>query len=131
MRLALFSLFLFATLTSSLPAGEPEGAPERQKLVGQWRYQDEINNQIAHYQFRPDGTFTGELRHNAEVVRKFEGRWTVENGMILYTYDKDSMNQVGGGARERDRLLRIDDSSYTIEAGDGGQRTYWRVKDKS
>ncbi len=62
---------------------------------------------------------------SSKVVGRSSTSW------LVYTYEKDSVGQVGAGARERDRLIRLDESSYTIEGGDGGQRTYWRVKEKS
>ena len=99
------------------------------KLVGEWRYENEAQNQAARYVFRADDTFTAELFQGGESVRKFTGRWKIEEGMIVYTYETDSLEKVFAGARERDRLIRLDESSYTIEGGDGGQRSYWRVKE--
>jgi hypothetical protein len=123
----LFPLLLLMAL-AAVP-GRAEDAIDPAKLIGEWRHASEEQQQVAHYVFRPDFTFTAELQKDGETQRKFEGRWRIEDGMILYTYDRDSMGQIGGGSRERDRLLRIDESSYTIEGGDGGQRTYWRVKE--
>lgn len=122
-----FLLLLVFSLTALLPLRAEQSA-EEQKLVGDWRYEDAAEKQVANYSFRADGTFTSELHQNGELVRKFEGRWTIEKGMIVYIYETDSIGKVMGGARERDRLERLDESSYTIEAGDGGHRTYWRVK---
>jgi uncharacterized protein (TIGR03066 family) len=96
-------------------------------LVGEWRFEDEQQHVLVSYVFRPNGTFASELRQNGEQVRKLEGLWTLEGDLLVYTYTKDSLGQ-GDGLKERDRLLRIDDSSYTIESGDKAQRTYFRVK---
>jgi hypothetical protein len=117
----ILSLVLFAPCRA-----EPPFDPA--KLVGEWRYENEPQNQVARYVFGADGTFTAELFQGGESVRKFTGRWKIEEGTILYTYETDSVGKVGAGARERDRLIRLDESSYTIEGGDGGQRSYWRVK---
>lgn len=57
-----------------------------------------------------------------------EGKWSVEDGMIVYSFVSDSLNRVASGVVDRDKLVRNDENSYTIIAGDGVQRTYWRVK---
>ena len=101
---------------------------DKQKLlVGEWRFEDEQQHLLVSYVFRSNGTFASELRQNGEQVRKLEGLWTIEGDKLVYTYTKDSLGQ-GDGLKERDRLIRIDDSSYTIESGDKAQRTYFRVK---
>ncbi|MEP6956125.1 MAG: hypothetical protein ABI883_04815 [Chthoniobacterales bacterium] len=125
MRTLLFVVLLSLAL---LPcSGEPAFDPA--KLAGQWRYEDEPQHQTARYVFNADGKFTSELRQGDELLRKFSGQWTIEEGMIVYTYETDSLGKVFAGARERDRLERLDETSYTIEAGDGAHRTYWRVKE--
>ena len=119
----ILSLILFAPCRA-------DSAFDPTKLVGEWRYENEPQNQQARYVFGADGTFTAELLQGGESLRKFTGRWTIEEGMmIVYTYETDSVAKVGPGSRERDRLIRLDESSYTIEGGDGGQRSYWRVKE--
>ena len=128
-RLFFLLCCLLAALLPARAAEPSPGAVDQEKLVGRWRYEDQANSMTAKYEFRQDRTFTAELVQGGEVTRKFEGRWAINEGMIVYTYEKDSINQVQGGARERDRLIRIDDSSYTIEGGDRGQRTYWREKE--
>ncbi|MBA2431046.1 MAG: hypothetical protein H0V56_02895 [Chthoniobacterales bacterium] len=122
---------LWFSLAATVHATEPETAPafDQTKLVGEWRYVDEEAKVEARYVFRADQSYTSELWRDGELARKFEGTWAVEEGMLVYTYLKDSMDQIQTGARERDRLLRIDESSYSIQAGDGGTRTYFRVKE--
>ena len=124
---------------SFVPLGYPQSCPlhplqaqsafDPAKLVGEWRYENEAQNQVARYVFRADDTFTAELFQGGESIRKFTGHWNIEEGMIIYTYETDSLEKVFAGARERDRLIRLDESSYTIEGGDGGQRSYWRMKE--
>ena len=106
---------------------EPPPIDKQKLLVGEWRFEDEQQHILVSYVFRPNGTFTSELRQNDEQVRKLEGLWAIDGEMLVYTYTKDSLGQ-GDGLKERDRLVRIDDSSYTIESGDKAQRTYFRVK---
>lgn len=119
-RLSAVCFLTFAALGPCV--AEPPA--ETSKLAGTWRYQDK--EQVSTYVFHPEGTFNAELRTD-EKVRKFEGLWVIEKGMITYTYKKDSYGRANSVV-ESDRLIRLDESSYTIEAGDGNQRTYWRVK---
>ena len=119
-------LLLLTLLVAILPVRAEEPI-DKKKLLGQWRYEDEQQHVVVSYVFRPDGTFTSEMRQNGEQVRKLEGLWTLEGELLVYTYTNDSLGQ-GDGLKERDRLIRIDDSSYTIESGDKAQRTYFRVK---
>ena len=120
-------LLLLALLVTFLPA-RAEQVIDKQGLVGEWGYKDEPKHILIRYVFRPDGTFTSELRANGEQVRKLEGLWAIDGEMLVYTYTKDSLGQGEPGLQERDRLVRIDESSYTIEAGDNARRTYFRVK---
>jgi hypothetical protein len=119
-------LLLLGLLVVFLPARAQ--SIDKDKLVGQWRYEDAQQHLLVSYVFRPDGTFTSELRQNGELVRKLEGFWAISGEMLVYTYTNDSRGQGQPGLQERDRLIRIDESSYTIEAGDQARRTYWRVK---
>ena len=120
-------LLLLGLLVVFLPVRAAQPI-DKQKLVGEWRYENEQEHVSVSYVFRPDGTFVSELRQNGEQVRKEEGRWAIDGEMLVYTYTKDSRGQMASGLEERDRLIRIDESSYTIEAGDQARRTYWRVK---
>ena len=120
-------LLLLALLVVFLPARAAQSI-DKEKLVGKWRYENEQQHVLVSYVFRPDGTFTSELRQNGEQVRKLEGLWAINGEMLVYTYTNDSRGQGEPGLQERDRLVRIDESSYTIEAGDQARRTYWRVK---
>lgn len=125
-------LFILLTLLlTSLAARSADELPaDAQKLIGHWQYEAQGEAPGARYDFRPDGSFTAELYKGDEVQRTMSGQWKVEEGMIVYTYESDSLSQIASGARERDRLIRVDESSYTIQGGDGGQRTYWRMKEE-
>ncbi len=119
-------VFVAAVLLAAISAAAPEF--DQNKFVGEWRYQDEARHQVASYLFRADGTFTAELRQDGKVVTTMNGRWHVEGATLVYIYSGSGVDQNAIGAREADRLLRFDDNSYTIQARDGNQRTYWRVK---
>ena len=118
---------LLALLIALLPARADQPI-DKQKLVGEWRYENEQEHVVVRYVFRRDGTFVSDLLRNGEQVRKEEGLWKIDGEMLVYTYTKDSRGQMEPGLEERDRLIRIDESSYTIEAGDNTPRTYFRVK---
>jgi hypothetical protein len=120
-------LLLTLTLIPLLPARAEQPTGE-QKLVGEWRYEDDQQHLLVRYVFRSNGTFSSELWRKGELGRKLEGLWAIEGNMLVYIYTSDSRGQGQPGLQERDRLLRIDESSYTIEAGDKAQRTYFRVK---
>ena len=105
-----------------------ELSSEEQKLVGEWRYEDEKQETVAVHIFRADSTYTAELRHRGELQRKFEGLWRIEGDMLVYTYTSDSLDQIPAGESEKDHLVRVTEDSYTIESGDHLHRTYFRVK---
>ena len=98
----------------------------RQSLVGEWRYVDTA--QSCHYIFKGDGLFTGEVTNRTRLVSKFTGRWSVEGHMILYTYISDALGRIPAGATDRDKILSVQKDSFVIEAADGSQRRYSRVK---
>jgi hypothetical protein len=98
----------------------------RQSLVGEWRYVDPV--QSCHYIFNGDGFFTGEVTNRAKLVSKFTGRWSMEGKTILYTYISDALGRIPAGATDRDKILRIQKDSFVIEAADGSQRRYSRIK---
>ncbi len=91
------------------------------KLVGTWRYEGDAR--VATYILVQDGTFAAELREGTNVA-KFTGRWKIADGTIEYTYYEGNAKSV----EDRDKLLRVDETSFTIATSDGQQRTYWRVK---
>jgi hypothetical protein len=98
----------------------------RQSLIGEWRYVDPV--QSCHYDFKGDGLFSGEVSSRAKLVSKFTGRWSVEGHTILYTYTSDALGRIPAGATDRDTLLSIQKDSFVIEAADGSQRRYSRIK---
>lgn len=98
----------------------------RHSLVGEWRYVDSV--QSCHYVFKGNGFFTGEVTYRAKLVSKFSGRWSVEDHTILYNYLTDVLRRIPAGATDRDKLLSIQKDSFVIEAADGSQRRYSRIK---
>jgi len=127
MRPALLLPLLLLLFVAALPS-RAELTPEEQKLVGDWRYESEPGQPVAHCTFRENGTYTAELHKGDELIRRFEGLWRLDGEMIVYTYLRDSLEMISEGAVERDQLIRLTDDYYTIEAGDHVRRTYFRVK---
>jgi hypothetical protein len=95
-------------------------------LVGEWRYEDK--NQSCHYFFESDGTFKGEVIYHAKLVSKFSGRWSVAGDALHYTYAHDALGRIPAGAVDRDKLLTVRKEFFVIEAADGNQRKYLRVR---
>ena len=95
-------------------------------LVGEWRYADKI--QACHYVFDPNGTFHGDVVYHGKTISKFTGRWSVKRDFLLYAYTGDTLNRIPAGATDQDRLLRVEQESFIIEAADGSRRKYLRVR---
>jgi hypothetical protein len=96
------------------------------RLTGEWLYADKI--QSCRYIFERDGTFNGEVFVRAKLVSKFTGRWSVEGRTLLYRYEEDLLGRIPPGALDRDNLLAVQQDSFTIEAADGSQREYRRIR---
>jgi len=95
-------------------------------LAGEWRYKDKI--QSCHYVFNRDGTFRGEVIFQQKLISKFTGRWSVQDDTLRYNYLTDALNRIPAGAIDRDKLLSVQENSFTIEAADGSKRTYSRIR---
>jgi hypothetical protein len=95
-------------------------------LAGEWLYSDA--SQSCRYVFAKDGTFSGEVKANGESVSRFKGRWAVEGDALLYEYTGDALGRIPPGTRDRDKLLKTAQTEFVIEANDGNQRTYRRVR---
>lgn len=113
--------FIFCLLVSC--AGVRSTAPSG--LVGEWRYADRI--QACHYVFNRDGSFEGDVVHREKLVSKFKGRWSVTDGVLLYTYVSDALRKIPVGTTDRDRLLSVQKEFFIIEAADGSRRKYLRL----
>ena len=98
----------------------------RNILAGEWLYSDA--SQSCRYIFAKDGTFTGEVKANGRSVSRFTGRWAVEGDALLYEYTGDALGRIPPGTRDRDKLLKTAKTEFVIQASDGSQRTYRRVR---
>ena len=123
---ALLTVAGLLCLCFSLQAADPQDAAKEPKdaakLAGTWRCETDLR--VATYVFAPNGTFSAELREGKNAA-KFSGKWALTGDTIEYTYYEGNTKTVV----DHDRLVSVDDSSFTIEEADGNQRTYWRVKE--
>jgi hypothetical protein len=118
------SLMMLLTLLLVSCATRPHDAG--MILAGEWLYKDP--GQSCRYVFEKDGTFTGEVTQAGESLSRFRGRWTVEGDALLYEYTGDALGRIPPGTRDRDKLLSTSRQQFVIEASDGSQRTYQRVR---
>lgn len=86
--------------------------------------------QKCQYVFARDGTFHGEVAIGGRTVSQFRGIWNVSDMRLLYRYTGDALGKIPAGATDEDKLLAVSDDAFVIEAGDGSQRRYERVKKK-
>lgn len=117
--LALFSLLVIASCTTT-------GSRTGSKLVGNWRYSDEI--QSCRYSFSPDGSFSGEVTRGRKLVLKFAGQWKMEKQAILYVYLTEARGRIPRGTTDRDQLLELREDSFVIQAANGERRRYVRSR---
>ena len=117
------ALFLFTCLLASCASLPPQ---ERNSLIGEWRYAD--NLQSCRYHFKRDGHFTGEVRLRGKLASKFTGAWEVQGDLLLYKYISDELGRIPAGATDRDKLLSVEKDSFLIEAADGSRRRYSRIR---
>src|SRR5436190_1489067 len=121
MKPVLAALFLL-----SLAACAGVERQRRAELVGHWRYAD--STQSCDYSFKPDGSFTGQVRQRTKVVSNFTGQWAVKGDALLYTYVSDVFGRIPPGATDRDQLLEVRAESFLIKATNGDQRRYRRIQ---
>jgi hypothetical protein len=106
---------------ASVPPPDP-----RARLTGEWLYSDAT--QSCRYVFAKDGSFSGEVKARGTSLSRFTGKWAVERDTLLYEYTGDALGRIPPGTRDRDQLLKIAASEFVIQASDGSQRTYRRVR---
>jgi len=95
-------------------------------LAGEWLYEDPA--QSCRYDFKKDGTFSGEVKQRGETLSRFTGKWGVREGELHYEYTSDALGKIPPGTRDRDKLLKTEPREFVIEASDGSRRTYRRLR---
>ena len=116
---ALFSLLAFASCATI-------DRPNTSQLVGDWRYSDA--SQSCHYSFKPDGSFSGEVTRRSKLVLKFTGQWKIEGNALNYVYLSETFGRIPRGTADRDQLLEVKRDSFLIQAANGEQRRYHRIR---
>lgn len=94
-------------------------------LIGTWRYEDVTR--IAEGTFKKNGTYTSKIIKAGVVTLEIDGKWSLEDGMILYEITKSSEPRIPAGIRDRDRILKLTEDTYIIQAVNGARREYKRV----
>ena len=117
---------LTALLLLSLGACAGIQSHSRSQLIGHWRYSDAT--QSCDYSFRPDGSFSGEVRQRTKIVSRFTGRWTIKGTGLVYTYVNDAFGRIPPGTLDRDELLEVKNGSFVIQAANGDRRRYRRIQ---
>lgn len=113
---------LLILLMTSVAAG---AQPKPAQLVGRWRSSDaHLSCEIT---FAADGTFSGHIDLDREVVSTFAGKWSLSGDKLEYTYTRSSPQNAPLG-HDRDRLIELTKGYYVIEANDGSRRKYLRVR---
>lgn len=118
---ALISLLVFAGCASL--ERRTAGA-----FIGNWLYADEV--QSCRYSFKPDGSFSGDVKYQGKTISSFTGQWHVNQEGLFYTYLSDVFARIPPGARDRDRVLEVRRDSFMIEAANGERRRYRRVRER-
>jgi hypothetical protein len=98
----------------------------RDRIVGEWRYADET--MTCQYVLSSDGRFNGETTLRGRPLSKFTGLWSVEDKTVLYRYTADKLKRIPAGTIDRDKLLKVEKDSFTVEVADGSRRRYVRVR---
>ncbi len=96
------------------------------RLVGEWRYADQV--MTCQNVLGPDGRFHGETTFQGRPLSKFTGHWSVEGETLLYRYTSDKLKRIPAGTIDRDKLVKVEKDSITIEVADGSRRRYVRVR---
>jgi hypothetical protein len=115
----------FISLLSLAACANIESPSWSRRLVGNWRYADQI--QSCRYSFGKDGSFTGQVTLRRKLISQFQGRWSVQGETLLYSYDSDALGRIPAGAIDRDVLLEVKKNSFVIQAANGDRRRYVRI----
>jgi hypothetical protein len=117
--LALFSLLALSSCATV-------DTQKKSELVGDWRYSDQT--QSCHYSFKPDGSFSGEVKHGKRLVLKFTGRWKIKGSALNYVYLTEAFGRIPRRTTDQDQLLELKKDSFLIQAANGERRRYVRVQ---
>jgi hypothetical protein len=119
------AVLVFISLLSLAACTTVDSPSRTRRLVGNWRYTDEVQSCL--YSFVSDGSFTGEVKLRAKLISKFKGRWSIQGQTLLYSYLSDALGRIPAGAIDRDQLLEVKKDFFVIQAANGDRRRYTRM----
>ena len=99
--------------------------PAAEQLVGHWRYLGDTQN--VDYTFKADGTFTGKMTEDGNVVLEISGEWSLDGNKLVYEIKKASPEIIKPGTVDRDKITEITRDYYIIETEYYARRQYSRV----
>jgi hypothetical protein len=119
------AVLVFISLLLSAACTNLESSSPARRLVGDWRYADQI--QSCQYSFKSDGSFTGSVKQRKKLVSKFTGRWSITDQTLHYRYLSDVLGSIPAGATDQDQLLEVKRDHFLIQAANGERRRYVRI----
>ncbi|HWZ95324.1 MAG TPA: lipocalin family protein [Opitutaceae bacterium] len=132
--LVIFSANLFATQSPVQP-GKPDDSTLRKRIVGIWvsSSDDGDNPSIGEAEYRADGivvarNFTDESRQEDSEV--FEGKWKIENGLLIITARRIFPNKSDKFVMTEDHIIYITQEKMCLRAV-GEQTGYCRTRKES
>jgi hypothetical protein len=120
------AVLVFISLLLSAACTNLETPDFARRLVGDWRYADQM--QSCRYSFKSDGSFTGTVRQQSKLVSKFTGRWSITGQTLHYRYLSDALGSIPAGATDQDQLLEVKKDHFDIQAANGERRRYVRAR---
>jgi hypothetical protein len=99
--------------------------PTKEQFLGHWRYIGE--QQTCDYNFRKDGTFTGNVSESGRVILEFAGKWSVDGDKLKYELTKSSTGHTAAGTSDDDKIIEVTRDYYIIGTHEGVKRQYSRV----
>ena len=120
MKIRALVLFLVVAAAQYCPA-----EPTKEQLVGHWRYLGE--NQNVDYTFKADGTFSGQITEEGNVVLAISGNWSLDGNKLTYEITKSTPEVITPGTIDRDKITEITRDYYIIETAFYAKRQYSRI----
>ncbi|HJT81555.1 MAG TPA: lipocalin family protein [Chthoniobacterales bacterium] len=99
--------------------------PTKEQLVGHWRYIGD--NQNVDYTFKADGTFSGKITEEGNVVLAITGNWSLDGNKLTYEIRTSTPEVITPGTIDRDKITELTRDYYIIETAFYARRQYSRV----
>lgn len=122
MRSTLLCLILFL-----VPAVTFASDPNADKLIGHWRFTNEMDGVSCDITFQSGGTYLGSCARKGNIIWKYEGIWSLQGQILNYEDTASSLPDIPPGTKDQDKLIEITKGYFIIEASGGAKRKYIRV----